>query len=139
MTPSHLADAAGADDLVCADALHRLVDQVGEAAAVAFVNRFVNMWPLRRQRLHLAIEQHDSEQGQDAALSLCSGAAMAGAYRLAELGTQLGASIPETTRSPAWCTAAGILHELDRLGAESVADVARLARNICPGGPGRSG
>ncbi|MBM6620296.1 Hpt domain-containing protein [Micrococcaceae bacterium RIT802] len=133
MTCAEPPDVPGASTLVCAAALHSLVDQLGTAAASVFVERFIRLWPVRRQRLHLAVEQCDAEAGRDAALSLVSSATMAGAHRLAELGSQLHSGVPPSTALPAWTEAADLLNEIDRLGEASVADVSRLARDICPG------
>lgn len=131
MTHANPLDAPGASTLVCAGALHSLVDQLGTAAAACFVERFIRLWPVRRERLHLAVEHCDTDAGKDAALSLTSSASMAGAHRLAELGSRLHAGVPASTSPPAWADAAGLMAELDRVGEDSIADVARLAHHIC--------
>lgn len=127
---AHAEVGAPTEALVCAEVLRRLHDQLGGAAADAFVTRFIGLWPVRRQRLRLAIEQRNHEQGRDAALSVCSGASMAGALRMAELGARLHARIPATAHPSAWSAAARTMDELDRLGAESVLDLARVARGM---------
>lgn len=132
MTHADPMDATGSSTLVCSQALHSLVEQLGAAATTAFVERFIRLWPVRSERLHHAVEHCDAKAGKDAALSLSSGASMAGAHQLAALGFRLHSMVPDSAASPAWSTTADMMEELDRLGEESVADVTRLAGQICP-------
>lgn len=120
--------------LACAGTLHSLVEHLGTAAASAFVERFVRLWPTRQRRLLRAVEQCDADAGRDAALSLSSGASMVGAFRLAALGSQLHASVPTSPCPSAWLDMAGLMAELDTVGKASVADVERVARAIFPQG-----
>ncbi|WP_417217158.1 hypothetical protein [Arthrobacter sp.] len=134
MTHTAAEDAPTAGAFVCPSGLRSLVEQVGTTAASDFAGRFVRLWPVRCARLHLAVERCDGADGRDAALSLVSSATLAGAHRLAELGSLLHARMPATARPADWSRAAELIDELDRLGGLSVAEVARLAREICPGG-----
>ncbi|GAA1356624.1 hypothetical protein GCM10009596_05940 [Arthrobacter rhombi] len=130
MTHADPSDAPESCTLVCPTALQALADQVGSAAAALYLERFVRLWPERRHRLHLAVSHQDAEACRDAALSLVSSATLAGAHRLAGLGARLHADVPESADASAWSSAIGIVAELDRVGGESIADVARLARRI---------
>ncbi|MGP9618171.1 Hpt domain-containing protein [Arthrobacter sp. AOP36-A1-22] len=122
----------GTSLLVRPSVLCALVDQLGEAEAAAFVDRFVRLWPQRRRRLHLAVDQHDVAAGLDAALSLSSGASMAGANSLAALASRLHEGIPTANTPGAWRKAAAMLDELDQLGNATISDVVRLRRTIMP-------
>ncbi|HXD28916.1 MAG TPA: hypothetical protein VN621_09205 [Arthrobacter sp.] len=136
MTSHFPTDDPEAGPLACAASLRRLVEQVGSPPAAAFVDRFVRLWPGRLHRLHVAVAGRDADAGRDAALSLVSGASMAGALRLAGLGTRLHAQIPDAAGASAWHPAELTLADIDRCCGESLADVVRLARHICPSAPG---
>lgn len=60
-----------------------------------FIGQFCSMWPGRLERLESAMYSSNSAEGQDAALSLKSGALMAGATQLAELADCLHRAFSE--------------------------------------------
>lgn len=75
--------------VVCTQTLDKLTEDLGRACASKFVAQFCSMWPTRLKRLEDALDSGNSEAGEDAALSLKSGAAMVGAKELAELAEWL--------------------------------------------------
>lgn len=77
--------------LVCTATLHSLEESLdGEQALCrSFVCRYVEMWPQRFSRIHLAITTGQQEDAMDAALSLRSSSIMVGAARLGELASEL--------------------------------------------------
>ncbi len=132
MTDDRRLKHPGTSLLVCPAVLAALVEDLGEAEAAAFVERFVRLWPQRRERLHVAIRRCDPEKLWDAAHSLTSSARMAGAYLLADASSQLHAAVPASDQSRRWMRVAALVDYIDRLGADSVAGVLEIAGKICP-------
>lgn len=87
--------------------LSRLEEEVGHAAAVGMVDRFVDLLPTRVARLHEAVTAGEGAELRDAALSLGGTASMLGADRLAEVAA--------TCRAADVAMAREVLAELDRL------------------------
>lgn len=77
------------DSVVCPAALEKLAEDLGHEYTSRFVMQFCSLWPTRLSRLEDAAHGTNSAAGQDAALSLKSGAFMAGATALAELAEQM--------------------------------------------------
>lgn len=77
------------DSVVCTQTLDKLTEDLGRDCTSRFVAQFCSMWPARLNRLEEALGSRNSDAGQDAALSLKSGAAMVGARELAELAEWL--------------------------------------------------
>lgn len=77
------------DTVVCPGTLDKLADDLGHEHTSRFIMQFCSMWPTRLSRLEEAAYGTNSVVGQDAALSLKSGAFMAGATALAELAEQM--------------------------------------------------
>lgn len=77
------------DTVVCPGTLDKLADDLGHEYTSRFVMQFCSLWPTRLSRLEEAAHGTNSAAGQDAALSLKSGAFMAGATALAELAEQM--------------------------------------------------
>ena len=77
------------DSVVCTQTLDKLIEDLGRDCTSRFVAQFCSMWPTRLKRLEDALGSCNSDAGQDAALSLKSGAAMVGARELAELAEWL--------------------------------------------------
>lgn len=77
------------DSVVCTQTLDKLSEDLGHDYTSRFVVQFCSMWPTRLKRLEEALCSCNSEAGQDAALSLKSGASMVGARELAELAEWL--------------------------------------------------
>ncbi|MFF5793039.1 Hpt domain-containing protein [Paeniglutamicibacter sp. NPDC012692] len=77
------------DSVVCTQTLDKLTEDLGRDCTSRFVAQFCSMWPTRLNRLEEALGSRNSDAGQDAALSLKSGAAMVGARELAELAEWL--------------------------------------------------
>ncbi len=77
------------DSVVCTQTLAKLSEDLGHDYTSRFVVQFCSMWPTRLKRLEEALCSCNSEAGQDAALSLKSGASMVGARELAELAEWL--------------------------------------------------
>lgn len=77
------------DSVVCPGMLDKLAEDLGHEYTSRFVMQFCSMWPARLSRLEEAAHRTNSAAGQDAALSLKSGAFMAGATALAELAEQM--------------------------------------------------
>lgn len=100
MTDDHGMELPGTSLLVRPMVLAALVEDLGAAEAAAFVERFVRLWPQRRERLHVAIRRRDAEQLWDAAHSLTSSASMAGADLLADASSQLHAAVPASGHPP---------------------------------------
>ncbi|MFL4477626.1 hypothetical protein ACIPUB_05010 [Paeniglutamicibacter sp. ORCA_105] len=111
-----------------------LARELGAEAATRFVHDFVDLWPVRRQRIHAAIGTQDLDGAIDAAFSLRSAALMAGARPLAAHADLIRATLHETG-SPAWEYARRLLAALDELGDRTVKT---LAEAIAPwqSGPG---
>lgn len=80
------------DPVVCTQALEKLTEDLGHDYTSRFVVQFCSMWPTRLKRLEDALCSCNSAEGQDAALSLKSGASMAGATELALLAELLHAA-----------------------------------------------
>ena len=77
------------DSVVCTQTLDKLTEDLGRDCTSRFVAQFCSMWPTRLNRLEEALGSCNSDAGQDAALSLKSGASMVGARELAELAEWL--------------------------------------------------
>lgn len=77
------------NSVVCPGALEKLAEDLGHEYTSRFVMQFCSLWPTRLSRLEDAAQGTNSAAGQDAALSLKSGAFMAGATALAELAEQM--------------------------------------------------
>ncbi|MET1033860.1 MAG: hypothetical protein ABWX68_01305 [Arthrobacter sp.] len=127
------------DALVSAAVVGELVETVGPEAALAFFERFAALWPVRRERLRGAIGRRDVTAGLDAALSLKSGACMAGAFTLAGAGDRLHALIgrgaaPTTATGlgpdAPWADAEALMAELDVLGERTVSALRGLAGDL---------
>ncbi|PQZ89569.1 hypothetical protein CQ018_15580 [Arthrobacter sp. MYb227] len=85
-----MAMSTGAlDSMVCPGTLDKLAEDLGDEYTSRFVMQFCAMLPTRLSRLEEAMRGINSVAGQDAALSLKSGAFMAGATALAELAEAL--------------------------------------------------
>lgn len=83
------------DSVVCAQTLDKLIEDLGAEYTLRFIGQFCSMWPGRLERLESAMYSSNSAEGQDAALSLKSGALMAGATQLAELADCLHRAFSE--------------------------------------------
>ncbi|GAA1496767.1 Hpt domain-containing protein [Paeniglutamicibacter kerguelensis] len=77
------------DSVVCTQTLDKLSEDLGPDYTSRFVVQFCSMWPTRLKRLEEALRSCNSDAGEDAALSLKSGASMVGARELAELAEWL--------------------------------------------------
>lgn len=77
------------NSVVCPGTLEKLAEDLGHEYTSRFVMQFCSLWPTRLSRLEDAAHGINSAAGQDAALSLKSGAFMAGATALAELAEQM--------------------------------------------------
>lgn len=105
--------------------LGRLGDDLGDPALLCtFVDRYADMLGVRIARVEHALAVHDLEDWHDAALSLRTSSAMAGAVALAELVTELQETVEENPLADvAWlCN--------DRL-ASSILDLKLLADETC--------
>ncbi|MFL4477020.1 hypothetical protein ACIPUB_01950 [Paeniglutamicibacter sp. ORCA_105] len=108
---------------MCTIVLADLARELGAEAATRFVHDFVDVWPVRRQRIHAAIGTQDLDGAIDAAFSLRSAALMAGACPLAAHAASIRATLHETG-SPAWEYARRLLVALDELGDRTVKTLA---------------
>jgi hypothetical protein len=115
---------------VCTNVLTDLAGELGTDAVTRFVHDFMDLWPVRRQRIHAAIGTQDLDDAIDAAFSLRSAALMAGAGAcpLAAHVDLIRATLHETV-SPAWERARRLLATLDELGDRTVKT---LAEAIAP-------
>ncbi|WAP51145.1 hypothetical protein OL239_14845 [Arthrobacter sp. ATA002] len=80
-----MATAEHAPDLVAADQLLDLTDQLGMASCREFVGNYVSLWQDRFDRLRLAVMNDDDDAAMDVVLSIKIASEMAGAQRLAGL------------------------------------------------------
>lgn len=117
---------------MCTIVLADLAEELGTDAVTRFVHDFMDLWPVRRQRIHAAIGIQDLDGAIDAAFSLRSAALMAGACPLAAHSDLIRATLHETG-SPAWEYARRLLVALDELGDRTVKT---LAQAIAPWHPG---
>jgi len=100
---------------------------VGNDQARRFLHTFIEMWPCRRARIHQAVLRRDPHAAQDAALSLKSGAAMAGALELSDHANRLHESVSTYGSEGRWEACARLLEELDALGTRTVEELVHLA------------
>ena len=77
------------DSVVCTQTLDKLSEDLGPDYTSRFVVQFCSMWPTRLKRLEEALRSCNSDAGEDAALSLKSGASMVGGRELVELAEWL--------------------------------------------------
>jgi hypothetical protein len=124
--------------LVSEVALRSMAQTVGPKATRAFVERFVALWPVRCERLKNSAAKGDCEAFCDAALSLKSGAAMAGAVGLAALGEHLHEIARDPHRDDAWDRAREAVADLEPLGTRSVAELSAVAASVCGYAPARN-
>lgn len=77
--------------LVCMDSLTALEDSLEGQVVLSrgFVGRYIEMWPQRYLRLHLALSEEDWEEATESALSLFSSSVMVGAERLGQMSGDL--------------------------------------------------
>lgn len=85
---------------MCTILLADLGRELGSDAVTRFVRDFVDLWPVRRQRIHAAIGTQDLDGAIDAAFSLRSAALMAGACPLAAHADLIRATLHETGSRP---------------------------------------
>lgn len=104
---------------MCTNILTDLAGELGTDAVTRFVHDFMDLWPVRRQRIHAAIGTQDLDDAIDAAFSLRSAALMAGARPMAAHVDLIRATLHETL-SPAWERARRFLATLDELGDRTV-------------------
>jgi uncharacterized protein YfaQ (DUF2300 family) len=96
-----------------------LARELGPEATTRFVHAFVDLWPVRRPRIHTAIQARDAPAAMDAVLSLRSAVLMAGAQPLADHAELIRGTL-STPGAPAWETAHHLLAALDDLGDQTV-------------------
>ncbi|WP_449372240.1 Hpt domain-containing protein [Arthrobacter psychrolactophilus] len=108
--------------LVNVDALLSLEDSLNGQTVVshAFIYRYVQMWPQRFERIHHAVSAGHWEVALDAARSLHSSSAMAGAPRL----THESDTLVHLLKSQEHLKAARILAALRHCGDQTVAELA---------------
>lgn len=82
---------------MCMRTLGKLCEELGPDSVDEYILMFKSLWPSRVARLRDALSSNDRDMGEDAALSLCSSATMAGAYELAGLALQLQQAFREGT------------------------------------------
>lgn len=99
--------------------------------ACEFVLCFAGAWSQRLSRLEAAIELGDAAEGVDAALSLKSGASMAGALRLAALASRMHQCFRRDGHVPLkTATGASTLAHLRSIGGRTVAALERVAAEM---------
>jgi hypothetical protein len=96
-----------------------LAREPGADATTRFVQVFVDLWPVRKLRIHTAIRSRDTPAAMDAVLFLCSAAPMAGAQALADHAELIRGTL-STLESPPWEDAHRLLAPLDDLGDRTV-------------------
>jgi hypothetical protein len=118
MGPSPAEDH-GKQSPVSPTVLMDLARELGADATARFVRAFVDLWPVRRLRIHTAIQARDAPAAMDAVLSLRSAALMAGAQPLADQAELIRGTL-STPGPPAWNVDQHLLAALDDLGDRTV-------------------
>lgn len=95
-----------------------LARELGADATTRFVQVFVDLWPVRKLRIHTAIRSRDTPAAMDAVLSLRSAALMAGAHALADHAELIRGTL--TTLDSPWEDAHHLLAPMDDLGDRTV-------------------
>lgn len=116
------------------DALRALGDELGDAEVLCgFLRRYLEMLDRRIERLERALSAADHENWMDAALSLRSSSAMAGARALSEqvaaLQDHFGSSASDS--APRRC-AAEAMACLRRIAAETARQLRIFLRGVGP-------
>lgn len=115
----------GTDGLVDTSVLEKLsreIDVTG-AQTAKFVQRFITLWPARRDAIRTTMAGRDRQRAIEAALSLKTTAEMLGAMPLYELSQ----SIEQSIRAGDWDGAQQSMDEVEELGPRTNAVLADWA------------
>ncbi len=112
----------GLVDTAVLDKLSREIDVSG-AQTARFVQRFISLWPTRRDAIRSTVAERDRQRAIEAALSLKTTAEMLGAMPLYELSQ----SIEQSVRAGDWDGAQRRLDEVEELGPRTNAVLADWA------------
>jgi hypothetical protein len=108
--------------LLRAEVLKGLGDELDDSvAAPGFVRDFIAVWDARYAKLANAVKKHDQDASLDAVLSVKVTSLMLGASRLAQLSTDLEASIRTANMS----AAEGLLPAIQECGQLTIERLGR--------------
>jgi len=112
----------GLVDVTVLDRLSREIDVTGTQTA-RFVQRFISLWPTRRDAIRTTMAGRDRQRAIEAALSLKTTAEMLGAMHLYELSQ----SIEQSIRAGDWDTAQERMDQVEEVGPRTNAVLADCA------------
>ncbi|MGB9033642.1 MAG: hypothetical protein WCC45_03885 [Paeniglutamicibacter sp.] len=115
-----------------------LARELGADATTRFVRAFMDLWSVRRLRIHAAIQARDAPAAMDAVLSLRSAALMAGARPLAGQAELIRGTLT-TPGAPAWDDAHHLLGTMDDLGDRTMQMLSAAIAGSPPCGDNESG
>jgi hypothetical protein len=137
MGPSPAQDP-GKETLVSTTVLMDLARELGADATTRFVHAFMDLWPVRRLRIHTAIQARDAPAAMDAVLSLRSAALMAGARPLADHAELIRGTLT-APGAPAWDDAHHLLAAMDDLGDRTMQMLSAVIAGSPPCGDNERG